>query len=83
MWLWNRSEAADNRQTSAQSWSSDDAQFVAIGTGNSTLYVALPDADPVSCDVFIASVVTDKEETRKLRELGFDGIECGDRKGRL
>jgi hypothetical protein len=83
MWLRDRFETADNRQTLAQSWSSDDAQFVAIGTDNRTLYAALPVADPVSCDAFIASVVTDKEETRKLRELGFDRIQCGDRKGRL
>jgi len=53
MWLRNRFEAADNRQTSAQSWSSNDAHFVAVGTGNNTLYVALPDGDAVSCDACI------------------------------
>jgi hypothetical protein len=76
-------QAVQDRAELAQSWSSDSAQFAAVGTFNQTLYIALPENDPVTTDVLVDSILADHKLVEQLRGEGFNAIQSGARTGRL
>lgn len=82
-WLYASQNAANARQSLAESWSSDDAQFSAIGLRGESLAAFLPDDDSTECDAFLDNVLTDKPTLDSLRAEGFREIACGQRKATL
>jgi len=82
-WLHASQNAAKVRQSVAESWSSDDAQFTAIGLSGENLAAFLPYGDSTSCDAFLDTVLTDKATIDSLRAEGFRDITCGQRKAAL
>ena len=76
--FWNnqRMKGMEIRTEAARDWSSEDAQFVAIGVDSDTLLVVLPDADTVSCDAYLDSVATDKQMRWELKSRGFVAVKC-------
>jgi hypothetical protein len=82
-WVRASQNAANARQSLAESWSSDDAQFTANGLSGENLAAFLPYGDSVSCDVFLDNVLTDEATMDSLRTQGFREISCGQRKAAL
>jgi hypothetical protein len=77
-------KASDARAATAAEWSSDDAQFVAVGLTNTTLLVAMPDQqDVVGCDALIARAVTNSKIVGEIQAAGFVAIQCGDHRKEL
>jgi hypothetical protein len=72
-----------HRRDVAASWSGDSAQFVTTGDRDTNLYVALPHYGYAACDAYIDSVIHDKKVSAELKGLGFDSIQCLDRKETL
>ena len=70
-WLHASQNAANVRQSLAESWSSDAAQFTASGLSGENLAAFLPDGDSTSCDAFLDTVLTDKATMKSLRAEGF------------
>jgi hypothetical protein len=79
--FWNaqRTKGVEIRSDAAQDWSSEASQFVAIGEDSDTLLVVLPDADPVSCDVYLDNLVSDKQMRWEMKSRGFVAVKCLDR----
>ncbi len=76
--------ASDERAATAAEWSSDDAQFVAVGLTSNTLVTAMPDQqDIVGCDALIDSVVIDSKIVVEIQTAGFDFVQCGSRREKL
>jgi hypothetical protein len=82
-WLHASQNAACARQSLAESWSSDEAQFSAIGLRGESLAAFLPVEDSIECDAFLDNVLTDKPTLDSLRAEGFREIACGQRKATL
>jgi hypothetical protein len=82
-WLHASQNAANVRQSLAESWSSDDAQFSAIGLRGDSLAAFLPNEDSTECDAFLDTLLTDKPMVNSLRAQGFREISCGQRKAGL
>lgn len=76
-------DAANARQRFAEGWSSDSAQFVAVGLTGSTLHAALPVATQVECDAYVDYVLVDREVVLQLKAAGFQRVSCGQRTGDL
>jgi hypothetical protein len=73
-------KASEARATTAAEWSGDAAQFVAVGTFNRTLVIAMPDQqDVVGCDALIDRAVTNPQIVGKIQAAGFVAIKCGGR----
>ena len=79
-WTW---QAAQNRAELAQSWSTDDVQSVATGTFNNTLLVTPADSDPITCDVFIGNIISDRMLVQELTVRGFTAVQCDNKKASL
>lgn len=74
-------KASEARAATAVEWSSYDAQFVAVGLTNNTLFIAMPDQlDVVGCDALIARAVTNPQIVGKIKAAGFTSIRCGSQK---
>jgi hypothetical protein len=73
-------KASEARAATAAEWSSDDAQFVAVGLINTTLLVAMPDEqDIVGCDALLDRAVTNRRIVGEIKAAGFVAIRCGER----
>ena len=79
-WTW---QAAQNRAELAQSWSTDEVQSVATGTFNNTLLVTPADSDPITCDVFIGNIISDRTLVQELTMRGFTSVQCDNKKASL
>jgi len=64
-------QASDHRAELAQSWTTDDVQTVAMGTFNNTLLVTPAESDPITCDVFIGNIISDRTLVQELTVRGF------------
>lgn len=76
-WTW---QAAQNRAELAQSWSTDEMQSVATGTFNNTLLVTPVDNDPITCDVVVSSIISNRMSAQELTAQGFNSVGCGNAK---
>jgi hypothetical protein len=77
-------KASEARAATAAEWSSDDAQFVAVGLTNGTLVIATPDQlDVVGCDALIDRAVTNPKIVGKIEAAGFSAIKCGSRREKI
>jgi hypothetical protein len=80
-------EGAEHRIELAESWSSDDFNFTATGSGSRTLAADPIGYDtvqkPVACSLFIGSIVRDRKLSRELVDAGFNQMECDGQFGDL
>ena len=77
-------KASEARAVSAAEWSSDDAQFDAVGPTNRTLVIAMSDQqDVVGCDALLDRAATNPQIVGKIRGAGFASVQCGDRRKEL
>jgi hypothetical protein len=77
-------KASDECSATAVEWSSDGAQFVAVGTFNTTLAIALAEqTDTVGCDALIDRAVTNPKIVGEIRACGFTAIQRGDQRKEL
>ena len=76
--------ASDERAAIAAEWSSDAAQFVAVGLTNHTLVIAMPDQqDVVGCDALIDSTVTEQKIVVQIHAEGLAAVQGGSRRKEL
>jgi len=75
--------ASDHRAELAQSWTTDDVQSVATGTFNNTLLVTPADSDPITCDVFIGNIISDRTLVQELTVRGLTAVQFDNKKANL
>jgi hypothetical protein len=76
-------QAMQNRAELAQSWSTDEVQSVATRTFNNTLLVTPAETDPITCDVFIGDIISDRTLVQELTVRGFTAVQCDNKKASL
>jgi hypothetical protein len=64
----------------AEFWSSDNAQFSAIGLRGDNLAAFLPNEDSTECDAFLDNLLTDKPMVNSLRTQGFERLPADNEK---
>lgn len=76
-------QVASIRQQAAQAWSGEHVQFAATGLLRHNLHALLPDGVQVTCDTFVDSVITDRDDVRHIKQAGFTQLSCMARTGDL
>ena len=76
-------QASDHRAELARSWTTDDVQSIATGTFNNTLLVTPADSDPITCDILIGNIISDRTLVQEMTVRGFTAVQCDNKKASL